>query len=168
MRSTFIVLILSLVFNSSWAQAEDNCACCEEQHRQFDFWLGKWKVTYPDGSFAGKNEIVKIQDSCVIQENWTSAQSGYTGTSYNFYNSSTDLWEQLWIDNQGQSLHMSGKRIANKMVLKTDDLTNEKGRSFFHRISWTKNEDGSVRQLWETVTGTEVTVAFDGLYKKEE
>ena len=168
MRSAFFILILGLVINASWAQATDNCACCEERHSQFDFWLGKWKVTNPDGSFAGTNEIRKIQDNCVLQENWTSARPGYTGTSYNFYNSNTGLWEQIWIDNHGQSLHMTGKRKGTKMILRTDDLKDDEGRTFFHRITWIHNDDGTVRQLWETVTAKEVSVAFDGLYKKVE
>jgi len=31
----------------------------------------------------------------------------------------------------------------------------------FHRVTWTPNEDGTVRQLWETIT--DITIAFDGL-----
>jgi hypothetical protein len=34
-----------------------------------------------------------------------------------------------------------------------------------HRISWTPNDDGSVRQHWESSTdGEEWTTLFDGLY----
>ena len=34
------------------------------------------------------------------------------------------------------------------------------------RITWSKNADGTVRQLWESSTdgGTTWTVAFDGTY----
>jgi len=37
-----------------------------------------------------------------------------------------------------------------------------------NRITWTPNDDGSVRQLWEVLNVTENkwTIAFDGLYKK--
>jgi hypothetical protein len=36
------------------------------------------------------------------------------------------------------------------------------------RISWTRLEDGRVRQLWEATTdgGKTWTIAFDGLYKR--
>jgi hypothetical protein len=36
------------------------------------------------------------------------------------------------------------------------------------RITWTKNADATLRQLWESSTdgGKTWTVAFDGLYRK--
>lgn len=146
----------------------NNCKCCTETHSEFDFWIGTWTVTNPDGSLAGKNTINKIQDNCILQENWTSANPGYTGTSNNFYNSKTKQWEQIWIDNQGGSLHLKGNKVGNQMILQTGEEQNKDGQPFYHRITWTYNDDGSVRQYWETITnGKDVTVAFDGLYEKE-
>jgi len=53
------------------------------------------------------------------------------------------------------------------MILRSEEQKNNDGQAFYHRITWTKNEDGTVRQLWETVTNDkDVVVAFDGLYKK--
>ena len=55
------------------------------------------------------------------------------------------------------------------MILKTDVAKNQKGESYFHKVTWTLNDDGTVRQYWETITNdNDVTVAFDGLYKKAE
>lgn len=77
-------------------------------------------------------------------------------------------WEQIWIDNQGGSLHLKGNRIANQMILRTDDEINKNGDTFYHQVTWTKNEDGTVRQLWETFTkGKPVAIAFDGIYKRK-
>ena len=54
------------------------------------------------------------------------------------------------------------------MILQTDDEKNKKGQFFFYRITWTINDDDSVRQYWETIiNGNEITVVFDGFYKKE-
>lgn len=160
-----IFLLLTVQFGIS--QNTSNCNCCSDDHKSFDFWVGKWVVTNPDGSPAGTNLIEKKQDNCVIMENWTSAQAGYTGTSYNFFNGQTGKWEQIWIDNQGQSLHMRGNREANQMIMKTDWQTDRSGNSFYHRITWTLNDDGTVRQLWETINDNkQVTISFDGLYKR--
>ena len=53
------------------------------------------------------------------------------------------------------------------MILMTDEETNKEGKPYYHRVTWTKNNDGTVRQYWETITNkTEITVAFDGLYRK--
>lgn len=145
----------------------NKCNCCTEKHSEFDFWIGEWQVTNPDGSPAGKNSITKIQDNCILQENWTSAKGNFTGTSNNFYNFKTQQWEQIWIDNQGGNLHLKGNRVGNQMILKTDEEQNKNGQTVYHKVTWTLNEDGTVRQLWETITnGKDVTIAFDGLYKK--
>lgn len=164
-----ISLIIFVLFSfSSIGQNNTTCNCCTERHAEFDFWVGTWKVTNPDGTAAGKNTIEKVQDNCILRENWTSAKPGYTGTSQNFFNLKTQQWEQIWVDNQGQSLHLKGNKNDNQMILRTDDETNNEGQSFYHRITWTKNEDGTVRQLWETITNNKnVSIAFDGLYRKE-
>ena len=42
------------------------------------------------------------------------------------------------------------------------------GKETRHRITWTPNADGSVRQLWESTDAKGAwTVAFDGLYKRK-
>jgi len=33
--------------------------CSSPEHRLFDFWLGDWRVTKPDGSVAGTNHITR-------------------------------------------------------------------------------------------------------------
>jgi hypothetical protein len=163
----FILVAFLSFFTFSMTAQDGNCKCCTEKHSEFDFWIGTWEVTNPDGSLAGSNKIEKVQDQCVLWENWTSASPGYTGTSNNFYNLKTKQWEQIWIDNQGTTLHMKGNKIDNQMILRTDDKTNAEGKVFYHRITWTSNDDGTVRQLWETITdSTQISIAFDGLYKK--
>lgn len=168
MKSIYTLAVLLLFTISSFAQNK-TCNCCSETHAEFDFWVGTWEVTNPNGTKAGVNVIEKVQDNCILQENWTSATPGYTGTSNNFYNYKAKQWEQIWVDNQGQSLHLKGNKVGNQMILRTDDETNADGKTFYHQVTWTDNEDGTVRQLWETFTeGKEVTVAFDGLYKRKE
>ncbi|GAA4896687.1 hypothetical protein GCM10023311_21800 [Flaviramulus aquimarinus] len=168
MKFFFKVMMVTVISISVNAQ-ETNCNCCTEKHSEFDFWIGTWTVTNPDGSLAGNNVIEKIQDNCLLRENWTSAKGTYTGTSTNFYNNNTKQWEQIWIDNQGGSLHLKGHRKGNKMILKTSVANNKDGLPFYHQITWSLNDDGSVRQYWETITNNkDVSVAFDGLYKKTE
>jgi len=162
------VIIFAMTGFMGFAQ-EESCACCTENHKAFDFWVGTWQVTNPDGSPAGNNTIVKSESDCVIRENWTSAQAGYTGTSTNFYNQVTGQWEQLWIDNSGDHLKLKGNRVGNQMILISDEFENAKGALNRNRLTWTKNKDGTVRQLWEILEEEKVvSIAFDGLYKRKE
>lgn len=162
--------IIVLIFFSLQMNAQTNpCNCCTEKHQEFDFWIGSWNTYTPDGKLAGTNEIDKVQDNCILRENWTSAKSGYTGTSNNFYNAQTKQWEQIWIDNQGQSLHLKGNRVGNQMILQSEATIDLKGNTVYNKITWTKNDDGTVRQFWEVSPNQkEWKVAFDGLYKRKK
>jgi hypothetical protein len=149
--------------------SEKPCPCCTENYRQFDFWLGDWKTYDPKGDLAGTNHIVLLHDQCVLQENWVSEGGGYTGTSYNFYDDASDQWTQIWVDNQGGSLQLTGGMEGGSMVLKSDPSPQSEGGSMLNQISWTPNEDGTVRQHWELSRdyGATWTTLFDGLYKKD-
>ena len=165
----FISILVFVIFGQGLLSQSDPCACCTDDHKAFDFWIGTWNVTNPDGTAAGRNVIEKKQDSCILKENWTSANGKFTGTSTNFYNLKSGQWEQLWIDNAGTHLKLKGNRIGNQMILSSDEFMHTDGKNYVNRITWTSNEDGTVRQLWEVLqNGKVVNVAFDGLYRKEE
>jgi hypothetical protein len=109
-----------------------------------------------------------MQDSCLLQENWNSNGSPYSGTSYNFYNPGTRKWQQVWLDNQGGNLLLEGTFENGRMILTSGELPNREQKLQIDRITWTPNKDGTVRQLWEITTdkGKNWTVVFDGLYKR--
>ena len=146
-----VFLFLFFIAHSSLFSQEINCKCCDKSHSEFDFWVGSWVVTNLDKSIAGYNTIEKIQDNCILKEDWKSIKGNYSGTSYNYFNKNNKKWEQLWIDNQGEVLKLRDERIENKMILKSDALIDEEGISYFHRITWTYNPDETVRQLWEII-----------------
>lgn len=163
-RFTLMMVLLSWTISSSGQSSP----CAAEPYRQFDFWVGDWETTAGE-KIAGTNNIVLLQDSCVIQENWTSAAGTYTGTSYNFYDPQDEHWHQTWIDNQGQSLRLKGGLEGKSMVLRSGEMKNAQKEPVYHRITWTPNDDGSVRQHWESSADgkNEWTTLFDGLYKKK-
>lgn len=164
-----VFFLLSLVLNMFELQAQQTaCPCCTENHNGFDFWIGEWTVTTANGNTAGTSKITEIENGCVIKENWTSAQDGYTGTSYNFYNTALERWEQLWIDNQGQHLKLKGQKSGNQMILSSDRFKDKEGNWNINRITWTANENGTVRQLWQVLQDNKVVqVLFDGMYKRK-
>jgi hypothetical protein len=165
MRRTIPLLLI--LFTSLILTAQSPCKCCAEEYRQFDFWIGHWNVYDANEKLLGTSIIELIQDSCIILENWKSATSNYTGTSYNFYNIKTETWTQTWIDNQGGSLIMKGQYAGNNMTLTSEPIHNKEGISVTNKITWTNNKDGTVRQLWESKTGDgDWIVAFDGKYFK--
>ena len=151
-----------------WAQ-EDSCPCCTDNHKAFNFWIGTWKVTDAKGSFVGRNRIESVEDGCVLREHWTSSKGNFSGTSLNFYNSKTQQWEQLWVDNLGNHLKLKGNKVGNQMILTSEDLVHTDGNTYKNRITWTLNGNGTVRQLWEVLHDGKVSnVVFDGLYTRDD
>jgi hypothetical protein len=146
----------------------DTAPCASPSARAFDFWLGDWDVTRPDGAPAGRSHVEAILDGCVVFEHWTSATPPYAGKSLNVFNRATGRWEQFWVDNAGARLHLAGGFADGRMVLagEPDRPDPKTGVVPRERITWTPNADGSVRQLWESSSdgGRSWTVAFDGLY----
>ncbi|EAR14863.1 hypothetical protein RB2501_11072 [Robiginitalea biformata HTCC2501] len=148
---------------------DSSCNCCTEMHRAFDFWIGEWEVTGPDGSVLGTNRIERIQGGCVLQEHWETAGNGTTGTSLNYYNSGDEAWEQLWVDNSGYVLKLRGGPEDGAMVLASEPVRLSSGKDRVNRITWTPREDGTVRQHWQVLEGGEVVqTLFDGIYRRAE
>jgi hypothetical protein len=166
----FLIVVQTFVTLSVFAQQTSApCPCCEEEYQQFDFWLGDW-VVYSQGKMAGFNKVTKIEDGCIIRENWKSVGSNYTGTSYNFYDKAAKKWKQTWIDNQGSVLELAGNLSGNKMILKSQELIDSEGRRIINRVTWTKNPDETVNQVWEASEDGGITfkLIFDGLYRKRK
>lgn len=170
MRPLILLAVLALLAMSAPLKAQDEakpCPCCSEPYRQFDFWLGDWEAYGPTGNLAGTNHIVLLHGQCVIQENWSSGGGSFTGTSYNYYDAADETWNQTWVDNQGGNLQLKGSWNGAAMVLLSEPATTADGVTSQSRITWTPNEDGTVRQHWELTKdgGLTWSTLFDGLYK---
>jgi len=142
-------------------------ASCEAPaHRAFDFWLGEWEVRTPDGKLAGNNRIAREYDGCVLHEHYTTGR-GYSGESLNIFDTTRKVWHQSWVDTDGTLLLLEGGLRDGKMVLE-GQTSNPDSPPTKHRITWSSNPDGSVRQLWESTDAKgQWTVAFDGKYTRK-
>ena len=167
MKKTLLLLITSLLFSNSFAQTDPtSCNCCSEDQKAFDFWIGDWMVYDTVGNKIGENKILSMQNHCVLQENWKSANS--TGTSYNYYNQQDNSWNQLWVDNRGNPLVLKGNFVGGKMVMRDELSKQRNGQMAYNQISWEKQKDGSVIQLWLVLDaeGKQIAQLFKGIYKK--
>ena len=140
-------------------------ACTGDAYRQFDYWLGQWTVTGPQGNQVGTNHVILVSDGCAVLEQWRDAR-GVTGTSINFYNAATQKWEQHWMGGQGGALFLSGGLHEGNMRLE-GQRTGPTG-TITDRVTWIRMDGGRVRQHWEASNdeGRTWTTAFDGLYAK--
>jgi hypothetical protein len=142
--------------------------CSAAAYRQFDFWLGSWSVTRPDGKTAGTNRITRILGGCALREQWRGA-GGSSGTSLNVYDADAKLWRQTWVDDRGGVLLLTGGLRNGRMVLEGDTPA-PGGKTVRQRITWTPMPDGRVRQFWDSSSdgGKTWKSEFDGLYAPEK
>jgi hypothetical protein len=156
-------ILITTIATTSIANAAG--ACDASEHRQFDFWLGEWTVRTPDGKLAGVNSISSEYGGCVLHERYSTGR-GYSGESLNIYDPSRKVWHQTWVDSSGTLLLLEGSLDGKSMVLQ-GQVANA-NQIIKHRITWTPNADGSVRQHWESTNAKgEWTTAFDGTYTRK-
>ena len=122
--------------------------CADEPFHQFDFWLGDWDVSTPDGTIAGQNRITSEESGCLIVERWTSV-SGGTGQSYNYYNPATQKWRQVWIGAGSMIDYEGGLTATGSMKLEGAITYIGTAQTAPFTGEWTQNEDGSVTQHFE-------------------
>ncbi len=161
-RLACIALLLPMT-----AESQQPSACSASQYRQFDFWLGDWEVTNPQGTVVGTNTIRKILKGCVLHEHWWDAGGG-SGQSHNIYDLRTGRWHQSWVADAGQLLLLDGGLDdQGRMVLRRETVS-EGGATVIDEIAWERVEGGRVRQIWRKSTdgGVNWQVVFNGLYSK--
>lgn len=158
-----ILIVIHIFFGfTGYAQDKND----KVENHQFDFWIGDWNVyKFGTDTIAGISSIKPILDHKTIEENYQNLKYTYKGKSLNIYNPKTDKWEQFWVDNSGLRLYLSGEYKDNKMI-----LSDCKTESNCNKITWTKMEDGTVRQEWEQSkdSGKSWKKVFDGHYKTRE
>ncbi len=135
-----------------------------EQSRAFDFWVGRWDVS-AGGQQAGTNDVRLILGDCVLFENWQSV-TGSSGKSFNFYNAAEDHWRQVWVDDRGGVIEFTGRVTDGVMYYTAETRVAGQEQPLMHKLTFSRNEDGSVRQHWEQSGdgGDTWQTVFDGHY----
>lgn len=147
------------------------CASTVE-NRQFDFWLGEWRVVTTQGETpAGDSKIELILGDCVIQENWISGGNiGYSGKSYNIYNTALKRWEQYWVDNAGGNIFFYGGLKDGVMDYWTDEIPQPDGKRLKRHLQFIKLNPDTIRQFsrGSNDDGKTWFVEYDFTYNRKE
>ena len=142
--------------------------CEGEAYDAFDFWVGEWDV-YPAGSQqkVAQSKIERLYNGCAVRENWMPF-SGGSGGSLNAYDPATGLWHQTWIGSAPGDVVFVGGPVDGAMVINgywAGALG--PGTNPLQRISYTLQDDGSVRQHGEASKdhGLTWSTNFDLIYR---
>lgn len=147
------------------APAPPSCATAE--HQAFDFWLGEWDV-YPAGQAdpVATSRIEKVSAGCAIRETWMPLRGG-GGASLSAYDPATQTWHQLWVGGRPGRVFFEGGPDDGTMVLTGYWGEDPAGNPLLVRMTYTPNEDGSVRQYGQSSAdhGGSWTDSFDLIYR---
>lgn len=169
-RASLLTAVLISVF-SLFAQRP----CSNPVYRQFDFWIGEWEVFNVNGKKAGDSKISLILDSCIIFEEWTSANITqgirYAGKSFNTYNNTTKQWQQTWVDNVGGSTEfLTGKSENDKIIFQTMSFPLSKDTMAIRKLTFYNLGKDKVRQHGEISknNGTTWATEYDLEYRRRK
>jgi len=125
-------------------------ACTSVEHRQFDFWVGRWDVhRTANGQLVARSLIERLYGGCAIRENWMPLE-GEGGGSLNAYLPGQDMWRQTWVDSMNSWAVFEGGLADGAMRLQgVWPGAAGPGSEPLVRISWTREEAGAVRQFGE-------------------
>ena len=165
-----LLLFLCLPVLALYGQQQTSPCKTNPSYRQFDFWIGDWDVYGLNGKKAGDSKIELILDSCTILENWKSTNGGYAGKSFNTFNSTTNQWQQIWVDNMGGSTeYLEGKREGAKMIFQTGPFNFSKDTVAVRRLTFYNLSADKVRQHGEITKDNKATwkTEYDLEYRRK-
>jgi hypothetical protein len=155
---------------SAPSKAPTPCADVPERHR-FDFWIGEWTVTGPNGSGpAGSSSVQSVSGGCALLENWDSANGGH-GKSLNAYNPIVGQWQQYWIGQDGNPTEFrESSWDGNSIVFRAHVAATDNSPATEMRLTFTPVDSNTVRQHGENSTdgGATWKTTYDLLYHRKQ
>jgi len=154
----------SLAFAQTQSQpaAEFYNPCESEAFAEWDFWIGDWVAfDYDTGVVQGIDRIEKINNGCVIVQDWSQmtdryrspgSPDRYAGISYNTLVPGADgpVWEQTWISQYGGVVRLRGGLDADgRIVISTPEFPTQSGQIAMRTWYWAPLDGGRIHSWGE-------------------
>ncbi len=117
-------------------------------YRQFDFALGDWDVSRPDGTPVGRSRITAELDGCLIVER-DSIRAGRASLSYFFFDLGTGGWVRVYGDSRGRVLELTARPVEDGWFALGGSGADGSGAEVLNL--WRREPDGTLLQRWTRV-----------------
>jgi hypothetical protein len=171
-KTYLVILAVALIASMAVAQQRPN-SCAAPEQKQFEFWVGSWEATWPGAKSGevghGTNNITRVLDGCVVEENFSAGDSGHLrGHSVSIFDTSAGKWKQTWVDNEGGYLDFTGEWKAGQMILWRESI-NPKGVKSMQRMVYKNISASEFDWSWEASSdgGKTWTVQWPIHYKRK-
>jgi hypothetical protein len=130
--------------------------CTVTEQHQLDFWLGDWDLTWPGSEpntvQHGTNHVIRILDSCVVEENFSGGNDMHLrGKSVSLFDTRSGKWKQTWVDNEGAYLDFVGD-FKNNMMTLSRAFTTPDGKPMQQRMIFKNLAGDEFDWSWESST----------------
>ena len=126
----FLVMIAAWIVltpYSAYGTADGTPCSANSESRQLDFWLGDWRVTYPDAPGSSSSRVYTELDQCLLIESWSGGK-GHRGENMFAYSANDKGWRGMFTDNQGRVHALEGQGcVGLGRVLRTKPRCKWKG-----------------------------------------
>ena len=131
-------------------------------------WVNGMSIKPGGDAKVADSRIERKHNGCAEIESWMPLR-GAGGTSLNHWDTNAGVWRQKWVGSSPGAVEFTGGVTEGKMVL-TGIWPSPGAPLTLVRMSYTANEDGSVRQFGESSTdhGVSWQSAFDFTYRPKE
>lgn len=149
------------------AIAADGRTAVDQESRQFDFWLGDWAISNPNGSGEASSRVYLALDQYLVVESWDDGR-GHKGENLFAYSGDDKSWHGLFADNQGRVHAFTGKVTSGQAEF-YGPSRDPKGETVLNRIRVVRIASDKVEQSWEKSedNGTSWTAVFKGEYSRK-
>jgi len=139
--------------------------CETPEHRQFDFWVGKWDVYRTDtDQLVAHSLIEKLYGGCAVRENWMPI-GGTGGGSLNSWRPAERKWHQAWTDSGNNWNEYAGGIDGGLMVL-TGSSAKAGGAAVPVRITYEAKAGNVVQTGYQSADGGKTwSLTYQFLYR---
>lgn len=135
-----------------------------------DFWVGNWELEWTNAegkTEKGSNTISKILGSCVVEENFSTADGSFLGKSVSVFETKKQLWKQTWVDNTGSYLDFTGGKYGDSVMF-SRKVIDKKGNEHIQRMVFYNISSNSLQWNWESSSddGKNWTLLWKISYKR--
>ncbi|MFI5211547.1 MAG: hypothetical protein ACHQIH_01580 [Ignavibacteria bacterium] len=173
MHKLVLVLILLSVLPVTFTvvYSQDNTAPCSSPAASWlDFWVGNWELDWTNAegkTEKGSNTISKVFGSCVIEENFSTADGTFKGKSLSVFDIRTQTWKQTWVDNTGSYLDFTGGKYGDTIIF-SRKIIDKKGNEHSQRMVFYDISKNGFLWNWESSSdnGTTWNLQWKISYKR--
>ncbi len=142
-------VVIAVAVQAAPATSAPPPACETAEHKQFDFWVGRWDVYRSDtNQLVARSLIEKLYGGCAIRENWMPLSGFGAGGSLNSYRPDEKRWRQVYTGAFNGWAEYSGGMVGDAMVI-TGTQAMPNGSRTPVRITYKPGAQGSVLQIGE-------------------